>query len=72
MPPYENGVLRLDHPLPLAESARVAGIVISATAAATACLLPEDQFQAELDALDLDVPLLPADFSRADVYTDHD
>ncbi|MFO0911685.1 MAG: hypothetical protein U0795_01905 [Pirellulales bacterium] len=31
-----------------------------------------DQWQAELDALSIDGPTLPSDFSRADIYVDHD
>lgn len=32
---------------------------------------PED-FDAELDALTIDSPSLPVDFSRADIYADHE
>ena len=31
-----------------------------------------DEFEAELDALVLDLPTLPSDFSRADIYDEHD
>ena len=31
-----------------------------------------EEMQRELDELSLDVPPLPADFSRADIYLDHD
>ena len=31
-----------------------------------------EEFDRELDELSLDVPPLPADFSRADMYQDHD
>jgi len=31
-----------------------------------------DELDAELDELVLDLPTLPADFSRADIYDEHD
>ena len=34
--------------------------------------LTADEFLQQLDVLALDVPPLPADFSRADIYLDHD
>jgi hypothetical protein len=34
--------------------------------------LSADELDQQLDELSLDVPPLPADFSRADIYLDHD
>ena len=34
--------------------------------------LSDEEFERQLDDLLLDVPPLPGDFSRADIYLDHD
>ena len=34
--------------------------------------VPVDEFDSILDAESTEAPLLPADFSRADIYADHD
>ncbi len=46
-------------------------IVARENGATEAHLSPQD-FDAELDPLVFDGPSLPADFSRADIYNDHD
>jgi len=73
---YEHGILRLDVPLPLADQTRVTGIVSNVESAAAqpivANSLSLEEFERRFDELALDVPPLPADFSRADVYLDHD
>ena len=70
---YEHGVLRLDAPLALPEQARVAGVIVTTVGEApTANGSPDEGFMEELDSLSLDVPVLPGDFSRADMYLDHD
>lgn len=70
---YESGVLRLDSPLALPELARVSGVVTSMAAQPPQPeLISDEQFFRELDELALDVLPLPPDFSRADIYLDHD
>jgi hypothetical protein len=74
---YEHGILRLDVPLLLPEQTRVTGIVsnvdssiVSGTGQAE---ISPEEFERLLDELALnDVPPLPADFSRTDIYLDHD
>jgi hypothetical protein len=74
---YEHGILRLDAPLALPEQTRVIGIVNkveprSIPPANTGQMSLED-FDRLLDELAIDdVPPLPPDFSRADIYLDHD
>jgi len=34
--------------------------------------LSAEEFDSEVDALSIDGPTLPANFSRADIYADHD
>lgn len=70
---YENGVLRPDRPLALPESAHVSVIIIGERAPSEPpSPRSEDDFLRELDELSWDAPPLPADFSRADMYLDHD
>ena len=38
----------------------------------TESLISSEEFEAELEALSFHGPSLPADFSRADIYFDHD
>ncbi len=70
---YEHGVLRLDQPLALPDHSRVAGVVIALTTPSVPVTAgSDDDFNSELDELALNVPVLPADFTRADIYADHD
>jgi predicted DNA-binding antitoxin AbrB/MazE fold protein len=70
---YENGVLRPDRPLALPESAHVSVIIIGERATSESpSAESDDDFFRELESLAWDVPPLPADFSRADLYLDHD
>jgi hypothetical protein len=75
---YADGVLKLDVPLALPEQARVTGLVTGIESASGQSIAPaasgltDEEFERQLDELALDVPPLPADFSRADIYLDHD
>jgi hypothetical protein len=73
---YEHGILRLDVPLPLPEQTRVTGIVSNVESAAAPSVaqkpMSDEEFERRFDELAIDVPPLPPDFSRADVYLDHD
>ena len=73
---YEHGILRLDVPLPLPEQTRVTGIVSNVESAAAPSVaqksMSAEEFERQFDELAIDVPPLPADFSRADIYLDHD
>lgn len=74
---YENGVLRPDGPLELKEHQRV-DITIRETESRPSPPYSEREaaaLDAELDELSAasdHVPPLPDDFSRADLYDDHD
>lgn len=76
---YERGVLRLDAPLSLPEQARVVGLVVGVNAPTGEPLkalsneLADDEFERLLDEFSIHgTSSLPADFSRADIYLDHD
>lgn len=70
---YEGGVLRPDRPLALPELTRVVVFVQPATAQMPPPEpVSDEEFFRELDELAWDAPPLPADFSRADLYLDHD
>jgi hypothetical protein len=76
---YEQGVLRLDAPLSLPEQTRVVGLVVGVDAPtgeppqASATNLADDEFERLLDEFSVHGGnSLPADFSRADLYLDHD
>ena len=74
---YEHGVLKLDAPLSLPEQARVTGFVLGVETAnvvgAEAMKLSDADFEQLLDEFSVHgCPALPADFSRADIYSDHD
>ena len=73
---YEHGVLRLEKPLALPDQTRVTGVLRnlaeSETSADATTQFSVDEFDRMLDELAVDVPLLPADFSRADIYLGHD
>ena len=76
---YEHGILRLDSPLGLPEHARVTGLVIgvddqqSEKPRALQSDVADDEFDRMLDEFSMSggAPLA-ADFSRADIYSDHD
>jgi predicted DNA-binding antitoxin AbrB/MazE fold protein len=80
---YENGVFKPLVPLSLPDKAQVRLTVSSSADAnvhrdaidretAPTANGAYDGFDAELDELLFDGPSLPADFSRADIYADHD
>jgi hypothetical protein len=79
---YDHGVLKPLVPLALPDSARVRITLTAApqtaatppTEPAPSAERPQDavDFDAALDPLLFDGPNLPADFSRADIYADHD
>ncbi len=73
---YEHGILRLDAPLALPDKARVTGIVSNVESSDTTPVhqdsISPEEFERLLDELAMDVPPLPQDFSRADIYLDHD
>lgn len=72
---YDHGILRPLAPLALPDQARVKVTVDTQSASQTDQVLPSDvnvDFDAELNALLFDGPSLPPDFSRADIYADHD
>jgi hypothetical protein len=74
---YEHGILRLDVPLALPEQTRVTGVVSNveppAILSADEDQMSPEEFERQLDEVALDdVPPLPPDFSRADIYLDHD
>lgn len=66
---FDHGVFRPLVPLALPDQTRVTLSVQPATAAGDASAA---DFEAELEPLLFDGPNLPADFSRADIYADHD
>lgn len=76
---YEQGVLKLDAPLGLPEHARVTGFVTESETPRRESLpiapsdAADDEFERMLDEFSIGggTPL-PADFSRADLYADHD
>jgi hypothetical protein len=77
---YENGLFRPLDPVALAEHDLVS-IVVSTPRhekrpagdqAPAPCDATGVEFDDELESLLFDGPSLPADFSRADVYADHD
>ena len=73
---YVDGVLKPMTPLALPNKARVKLTVDAQSgsdfATDAAAQKAEAVFDAELDPLLFDGPSLPADFSRADIYADHD
>ena len=68
---YEGGVFRPLTPLALPERARVTLDVVP-TAMETTVALSDEEFDRQLMELGADGPSLPANFSRADIYADHD
>jgi predicted DNA-binding antitoxin AbrB/MazE fold protein len=73
---YDHGVLRPLAPLNLPEMARVRVTIDAESASAAVEVVAKDghggDFESELDALLFSGPTLPSDFSRADIYADHD
>lgn len=79
---FDHGVLKPLVPLDLPDQAHVKVTVDRGNSAAAApggrpnATVRESEaggdFDAELDALLFDGPSLPPDFSRADIYADHD
>jgi hypothetical protein len=78
---YEHGILRLDSPLALPEQARVSGLVTviegvegQGEEQSGVCRdLSDDEFERLLESFSMSsAKPLPADFSRADIYSDHD
>lgn len=69
---HDAGVLRLLGPLPIGPQQRVRVAIEFDAAAPAAAPEPYDDWLAGLAALGAEAPtpLLPADFSRADVYAD--
>jgi hypothetical protein len=66
---FDHGVFRPLVPPALPDQARVKLTVQPAPAAGDASVA---DFDAELEPLLFDGPNLPADFSRVDIYADHD
>jgi hypothetical protein len=46
--------------------------IIAPSANGHSGVISQDELDAELDALILDLPTLPSDFSRDDIYNEHD
>lgn len=74
---YEHGVLKLDAPLSLPEQARVTGLVLGVETPsgvnAASPKLSDADFEKLLDEFSVHgCQSLPADFSRNDIYSDHD
>ncbi len=68
---YEGGVLRPLAPLSLPEHAEVT-IDIQLSVPVQRAVMSDEEFRRRLAELSTDGPSLPADFSRADIYADHD
>ena len=68
---YDDGVFKPLVPPGLPDQTRVR-LTVDAEPAGTHGAPETVDFDAELDSLLFDGPNLPADFSRADIYADHD
>ena len=68
---YEHGVFKPLVPPALPDQARVK-LTVEASSAEGVQPGQNADFDAELEPLLFDGPNLPADFSRADIYADHD
>jgi hypothetical protein len=62
-----------------ADLAKAAGLTVDAyltrliqNGSRNKAILTADEFMAQVEALSIDGPTLPADFSRGDLYLDHD
>jgi predicted DNA-binding antitoxin AbrB/MazE fold protein len=72
---YDHGILRPVTPLDLPDQARVKVTVDAQMVGQSEPVSPHNaiaDFDEELDGLLFDGPSLPADFSRTDIYADHD
>jgi predicted DNA-binding antitoxin AbrB/MazE fold protein len=68
---YEGGVFRPLVPTGLAEHSHVTlDVALSKTERVAA--ISDEEFERQLSELSSNGPTLPADFSRADIYADHD
>jgi hypothetical protein len=52
--------------------AYLTSLIQNQTGSMNKATLTADEFMAQVEALSIDGPTLPADFSRADLYFDHD
>jgi predicted DNA-binding antitoxin AbrB/MazE fold protein len=68
---YDHGVFKPLVPPGLPDQTRVR-LTVDAEPAATGSAPRNVDFDTELEPLLFDGPNLPADFSRADIYADHD
>jgi predicted DNA-binding antitoxin AbrB/MazE fold protein len=68
---YDHGVFKPLVPPALPDQTRVK-LTIEAGSADGSSSAQHADFDAELEPLLFDGPSLPADFSRADIYADHD
>jgi predicted DNA-binding antitoxin AbrB/MazE fold protein len=70
---YENGMFRPLESVTLAEHVTVS-LTVRASTDKGISVAPNtvDDFETQLESLLLDGPTLPEDFSRADIYADHD
>ena len=68
---YEGGVFRPLAPLALPEHVRVT-LDVTPTGLAAPIVMSDEEFDRQLDELSAAGPTLPPDFSRADIYADHD
>jgi predicted DNA-binding antitoxin AbrB/MazE fold protein len=68
---FDQGVFRPLVPPALPDQARVK-LTVESASPADSSTAPSTDFDAELEPLLFDGPNLPADFSRADIYSDHD
>jgi predicted DNA-binding antitoxin AbrB/MazE fold protein len=68
---YGDGVFKPLVPPGLPDQTRVR-LTVDAEPAAISSTTQNSDFDAELEPLLFDGPNLPADFSRADIYADHD
>jgi predicted DNA-binding antitoxin AbrB/MazE fold protein len=73
---YEQGILKLDTALGLPEHTRVTGLVTSVDTQQIDSFqsdIPDDEFDRMLDEFCMTGSNpLPSNFSRADIYSDHD
>ena len=68
---YDHGVFKPLQPPALPDQARVK-LTVEAESTEKGSSQQSADFDAELEPLLFDGPNLPADFSRADIYADHD
>ena len=68
---YDHGVFRPLVPPTLPDQARVK-LTVESASPVDSSTAPSTDFDAALEPLLFDGPSLPPDFSRADIYSDHD